>query len=273
MYALPSPMGPLAPSPHLSPVPAQLKDLKRQLHLERKRADKLQERLQDILTNSKSRSGEAPGQDEKAVVQGSQGLGMWAPRPSCTSIGPALWLILSLLNSLSYLFSVSLLFLPLTSSFPFCFLFSVISPCFCVPFVPLPLNLPLSPCLLSLHLSLSLPHFLFFLSIYLILSLSSFSLSASLLPPHIHSYTSLSVSKSVVYILSFCKSPRSSPGFLKQSPLICSPLGTPSGARETDILASSNTVLFSLYNQIQSMLFLPLKAKTDIKIGFVFAFF
>ncbi|XP_027808056.1 GRIP1-associated protein 1 isoform X2 [Marmota flaviventris] len=34
-----------------------LKDLKRQLHLERKRADKLQERLQDILTNSKSRSG------------------------------------------------------------------------------------------------------------------------------------------------------------------------------------------------------------------------
>ncbi|XP_021105617.1 GRIP1-associated protein 1 isoform X2 [Heterocephalus glaber] len=36
---------------------AGLKDLKRQLHLERKRADKLQERLQDILTNSKSRSG------------------------------------------------------------------------------------------------------------------------------------------------------------------------------------------------------------------------
>ncbi|XP_030789767.1 GRIP1-associated protein 1 isoform X3 [Rhinopithecus roxellana] len=37
---------------------AALKDLKRQLHLERKRADKLQERLQDILTNSKSRSVE-----------------------------------------------------------------------------------------------------------------------------------------------------------------------------------------------------------------------
>ncbi|XP_053329070.1 GRIP1-associated protein 1 isoform X2 [Spea bombifrons] len=36
---------------------ATLKDLKRQLHLERKRADKLQERLQDILTNSKTRSG------------------------------------------------------------------------------------------------------------------------------------------------------------------------------------------------------------------------
>ncbi|XP_021572388.1 GRIP1-associated protein 1 isoform X2 [Carlito syrichta] len=36
---------------------AALKDLKRQLHLERKRADKLQERLQDILTNSKGRSG------------------------------------------------------------------------------------------------------------------------------------------------------------------------------------------------------------------------
>ncbi|XP_061034537.1 GRIP1-associated protein 1 isoform X3 [Eubalaena glacialis] len=39
------------------PRSPQLKDLKRQLHLERKRADKLQERLQDILTNSKSRSG------------------------------------------------------------------------------------------------------------------------------------------------------------------------------------------------------------------------
>ncbi|XP_041037349.1 GRIP1-associated protein 1-like, partial [Carcharodon carcharias] len=34
-----------------------LKDLKRQLHLERKRADKLQERLQEILTNTKSRTG------------------------------------------------------------------------------------------------------------------------------------------------------------------------------------------------------------------------
>ncbi|XP_072102335.1 GRIP1-associated protein 1 isoform X3 [Mobula birostris] len=34
-----------------------LKDLKRQLQLERKRADKLQERLQDILTNTKSRTG------------------------------------------------------------------------------------------------------------------------------------------------------------------------------------------------------------------------
>ncbi|KAF5905563.1 GRIP1-associated protein 1 isoform X2, partial [Clarias magur] len=33
-----------------------LKDLKRQLHLERKRADKLQERLQEILTNSKTRT-------------------------------------------------------------------------------------------------------------------------------------------------------------------------------------------------------------------------
>ncbi len=36
----------------------QLKDLKRQLHLERKRADKLQERLQEILTNTKTRTGE-----------------------------------------------------------------------------------------------------------------------------------------------------------------------------------------------------------------------
>ncbi|XP_074873513.1 GRIP1-associated protein 1 isoform X2 [Carettochelys insculpta] len=34
-----------------------LKDLKRQLQLERKRADKLQERLQDVLTNSKTRTG------------------------------------------------------------------------------------------------------------------------------------------------------------------------------------------------------------------------
>uniref|UniRef100_A0A668ACX5 GRIP1 associated protein 1 n=1 Tax=Myripristis murdjan TaxID=586833 RepID=A0A668ACX5_9TELE len=38
---------------HLS----SLKDLKRQLQLERKRADKLQERLQEILTNSKTRTG------------------------------------------------------------------------------------------------------------------------------------------------------------------------------------------------------------------------
>ncbi|KAG5838857.1 hypothetical protein ANANG_G00228090 [Anguilla anguilla] len=36
-----------------------LKDLKRQLHLERKRADKLQERLQEILTNTKTRTGTA----------------------------------------------------------------------------------------------------------------------------------------------------------------------------------------------------------------------
>ncbi|XP_067382109.1 GRIP1-associated protein 1 isoform X6 [Channa argus] len=36
---------------------AALKDLKRQLHLERKRGDKLQERLQEILTNSKTRTG------------------------------------------------------------------------------------------------------------------------------------------------------------------------------------------------------------------------
>ncbi|XP_036389150.1 GRIP1-associated protein 1 isoform X1 [Megalops cyprinoides] len=36
---------------------AALKDLKRQLHLERKRADKLQERLQEILTNTKTRTG------------------------------------------------------------------------------------------------------------------------------------------------------------------------------------------------------------------------
>uniref|UniRef100_A0A8C8F525 GRIP1 associated protein 1 n=1 Tax=Oncorhynchus tshawytscha TaxID=74940 RepID=A0A8C8F525_ONCTS len=35
----------------------ELKDLKRQLQLERKRADKLQERLQEILTNTKTRTG------------------------------------------------------------------------------------------------------------------------------------------------------------------------------------------------------------------------
>lgn len=46
-----------ASTPVFLPVPPKLKDLKRQLHLERKRADKLQERLQDILTNSKNRSG------------------------------------------------------------------------------------------------------------------------------------------------------------------------------------------------------------------------
>ena len=52
--------GPTGPQPLSFPRSPQLKDLKRQLHLERKRADKLQERLQDILTNSKSRSGEGP---------------------------------------------------------------------------------------------------------------------------------------------------------------------------------------------------------------------
>ncbi|KAM6977725.1 GRIP1-associated protein 1-like [Aplochiton taeniatus] len=36
---------------------AVLKDLKRQLLVERKRADKLQERLQEILTNTKTRTG------------------------------------------------------------------------------------------------------------------------------------------------------------------------------------------------------------------------
>lgn len=56
---VPPTCGPTRPQPPscLSP---QLKDLKRQLHLERNGADKLQERLQDILTNSKSRSGEGP---------------------------------------------------------------------------------------------------------------------------------------------------------------------------------------------------------------------
>uniref|UniRef100_A0ACB8EP72 Uncharacterized protein n=1 Tax=Sphaerodactylus townsendi TaxID=933632 RepID=A0ACB8EP72_9SAUR len=43
---------------------AALKDLKRQLHLERKRADKLQERLQEILTNSKSRTAPQLGMEE-----------------------------------------------------------------------------------------------------------------------------------------------------------------------------------------------------------------
>lgn len=52
--------GPTRPQPPSFRLSPQLKDLKRQLHLERKRADKLQERLQDILTNSKSRSGEGP---------------------------------------------------------------------------------------------------------------------------------------------------------------------------------------------------------------------
>uniref|UniRef100_A0A4W4DP54 GRIP1 associated protein 1 n=1 Tax=Electrophorus electricus TaxID=8005 RepID=A0A4W4DP54_ELEEL len=40
-----------------APPTPQLKDLKRQLHLERKRADKLQERLQEILTNAKTKTG------------------------------------------------------------------------------------------------------------------------------------------------------------------------------------------------------------------------
>uniref|UniRef100_G3UF57 GRIP1 associated protein 1 n=1 Tax=Loxodonta africana TaxID=9785 RepID=G3UF57_LOXAF len=57
---------------------AALKDLKRQLHLERKRADKLQERLQDILTNSKSRPGEGTEQTLGGRGTGRLGLGLKA---------------------------------------------------------------------------------------------------------------------------------------------------------------------------------------------------
>lgn len=41
---------------HVTVLVFQLKDLKRQLHAERKRAEKLQERLQEVLSDSKNKS-------------------------------------------------------------------------------------------------------------------------------------------------------------------------------------------------------------------------
>ncbi|XP_025069453.1 GRIP1-associated protein 1, partial [Alligator sinensis] len=64
---------------------AALKDLKRQLQLERKRADKLQERLQDVLTNSKAR----PGLEEIVLAEMSS--------PSRTTMGDS-----SSISSFSY---------------------------------------------------------------------------------------------------------------------------------------------------------------------------
>ncbi|KYO20419.1 GRIP1-associated protein 1 isoform X2 [Alligator mississippiensis] len=64
---------------------AALKDLKRQLQLERKRADKLQERLQDVLTNSKAR----PGLEELVLAEMSS--------PSRTTMGDS-----SSISSFSY---------------------------------------------------------------------------------------------------------------------------------------------------------------------------
>jgi hypothetical protein len=146
-------MGPLGLSPHLSPFSMQLKDLKRQLHLERKRADKLQERLQDILTNSKSRSGETPGQAGQPVAQGLPG-----PGPvGYSALSPALWPLLSVLNSASYLSpSLSLLFL-----FQHCF-FLCLSPFHCLFSVPVFLCLCLILfflCFLYIDLSLSVSYF------------------------------------------------------------------------------------------------------------------
>nr|XP_023413608.1 LOW QUALITY PROTEIN: GRIP1-associated protein 1 [Loxodonta africana] len=71
---------------------AALKDLKRQLHLERKRADKLQERLQDILTNSKSRPGEGTEQTLGGRGTGRLGLGLKAGGPSYTLLCPHFFL-------------------------------------------------------------------------------------------------------------------------------------------------------------------------------------
>lgn len=48
----------------VSPPTSQLKDLKRQLQLERRRADRLQERLQELLTPTRIRSGQMGGGDE-----------------------------------------------------------------------------------------------------------------------------------------------------------------------------------------------------------------
>lgn len=70
-------------TPHPSPLsmcvspPPQLKDLKRQLQLERRRADRLQERLQELLAPSRSRTGQPDARVPCGVGEAEGG----APRP------------------------------------------------------------------------------------------------------------------------------------------------------------------------------------------------
>lgn len=208
------PVAPLGLSPYLPSVPPKLKDLKRQLHLERKRADKLQERLQDILTNSKSRSGEGP-RPQGRLRPREAGLG--PERQSCFLYltPPALLCLLSLLNLICLfpflcvcLFPLFLFFSALSLS---------VSPFCCVS--PVSVFLSARSCHLSVSAFLSLlfslvlsflllPFFLFSLSLYLSLYLSLFCLflclplSVTPQPPCAHSCTSPSVSKCLLSILS-----------------------------------------------------------------------
>lgn len=159
------PPGPQPPSLRCSP---QLKDLKRQLHLERKRADKLQERLQDILTNSKSRSGEGPGC--QAGRYWACGLGLLLvlcrvllcllSRLSSVGLSPSLCMI-SPCVSLFFFFLLG----PFSVSVSFCLMLSLYLPFFPGSLTPV---LPFSPPAFFSSL------FLLFLSLF---SLSLFCLS------------------------------------------------------------------------------------------------
>lgn len=62
---------------------AALKDLKRQLQLERRRADRLQERLQELLTPTRIRSG----LEELGLESGSPGRGPGGDSSSVSSLG------------------------------------------------------------------------------------------------------------------------------------------------------------------------------------------
>lgn len=137
--------GPTEPQPPSFPISPKLKDLKRQLHLERKRADKLQERLQDILTNSKSRSGERLGL-QGMLRPRMQGLGLNARAASCTSLHVSLVSPDPLELDLSFPFSLYL------SVFIFLLIIS-----FCVPVFILLCLLFLSLTGSSCHLFLYLP--------------------------------------------------------------------------------------------------------------------
>ena len=77
------------------PPTSQLKDLKRQLQLERRRADRLQERLQELLTPTRIRSGQMGGGDEggrKPPPRGAHSLEievlrcLCPPHPHCFSL-------------------------------------------------------------------------------------------------------------------------------------------------------------------------------------------
>lgn len=189
------PWDPWASARLFPPCPPQLKDLKRQLHLERKRADKLQERLQDILTNSKSRSGEGAGGQGVPGCRGAGVAGLGPEGQSCFLhlYPPALLRFLSVFDLVGRSVGRSPLFFLLSA----------------LPLSVSPLGLSVTPCaILCLCLSLSLLSFsLLFSCCFFLLCLFN-SLSSLSLDPHnplMHIPTPHLVSKSPVSILSFCK--------------------------------------------------------------------